>query len=134
MTDITDLGIADIRNGVRAGTFSAREVATAFNANVAAAKALNAFLIDTPEHALAAADAIDAKRAAGEDLRHRDSTGINGCGTGTRRVLRRMLPCRGLLPCLPRAAGAAGMRNAARRTCCCVLGLKACLVNSSFLT
>jgi len=68
MTDITDLGIADIRNGVRAGTFSAREVATAFNANVAAAKALNAFLIDTPEHALAAADAIDAKRAAGEDL------------------------------------------------------------------
>ncbi|GGB73722.1 Asp-tRNA(Asn)/Glu-tRNA(Gln) amidotransferase subunit GatA [Blastomonas aquatica] len=68
MTDLTDLGIADIRNGVRAGTFSAREVATAFNANVAAAKALNAFLIDTPEHALAAADAIDAKRAAGEDL------------------------------------------------------------------
>ncbi|MCH2239145.1 MAG: aspartyl/glutamyl-tRNA amidotransferase subunit A [Sphingomonadales bacterium RIFCSPHIGHO2_01_FULL_65_20] len=68
MTDLTDLGVADIRNGVRAGTFSAREVATAFNANVAEAKALNAFLIDTPEHALAAADAIDAKRAAGEEL------------------------------------------------------------------
>ncbi|MBL0965729.1 Asp-tRNA(Asn)/Glu-tRNA(Gln) amidotransferase subunit GatA [Blastomonas sp. UPD001] len=68
MTDITDLGVADIRNGVRAGTFSAREVATAFNEQVAGAKALNAFLIDTPEHALAAADAIDAKRAAGEDL------------------------------------------------------------------
>ena len=68
MTDLTDLGIADIRNGVRAGTFSAREVATAFNANVASAKALNAFLIDTPDHALAAADAIDSKRAAGEEL------------------------------------------------------------------
>jgi aspartyl-tRNA(Asn)/glutamyl-tRNA(Gln) amidotransferase subunit A len=68
MTDLTDLGVADIRNGVRAGTFSAREVATAFNAKVAEAKALNAFLIDTPEHALAAADAIDAKRAAGEEL------------------------------------------------------------------
>jgi aspartyl-tRNA(Asn)/glutamyl-tRNA(Gln) amidotransferase subunit A len=68
MTDLTDLGVADIRNGVRAGTFSAREVATAFNAQVAGAKALNAFLIDTPDHALAAADAIDAKRAAGEDL------------------------------------------------------------------
>jgi len=68
MTDLTDLGVADIRNGVRAGTFSAREVATAFNDQVAGAKALNAFLIDTPEHALAAADAIDAKRAAGEDL------------------------------------------------------------------
>ena len=68
MTDLTDLGVADIRNGVRAGTFSAREVATAFNAQVAGAKALNAFLIDTPDHALAAADAIDAKRAAGEAL------------------------------------------------------------------
>lgn len=68
MTDLTDLGVADIRNGVRAGTFSAREVATAFNEQVAGAKALNAFLIDTPEHALAAADAIDAKRAAGEEL------------------------------------------------------------------
>lgn len=68
MTDITDLGVADIRNGVRAGSFSAREVAVAFNESVASAKALNAFLIDTPDHALAAADAIDAKRAAGEDL------------------------------------------------------------------
>ncbi|MDM7956573.1 Asp-tRNA(Asn)/Glu-tRNA(Gln) amidotransferase subunit GatA [Blastomonas sp.] len=68
MTDLTDLGIADIRNGVRAGTFSARDVASAFNARVAEAKALNAFLIDTPDHALAAADAIDTKRAAGEDL------------------------------------------------------------------
>ena len=68
MTDLTDLGIADIRNGVRAGTFSAREVASAFNERVASAKALNAFLIDTPDHALAAADAIDAKRAAGEEL------------------------------------------------------------------
>lgn len=68
MTDLTDLGVADIRNGVRAGTFSAREVATAFNEQVAGARALNAFLIDTPEHALAAADAIDAKRAAGEEL------------------------------------------------------------------
>ncbi len=68
MTDLTDLGVADIRNGVRAGTFSAREVATAFNAQVAGAKALNAFLIDTPDHALAAANAIDAKRAAGEEL------------------------------------------------------------------
>ncbi len=37
MTDITDLGVADIRNGVRAGTFSAREVATAFNEQVAGA-------------------------------------------------------------------------------------------------
>jgi len=66
MTDITDLGIAAIRDGVRAGTFSAREVAEAFNANVAGARALNAFVVETPDHALAAADAADAARAAGE--------------------------------------------------------------------
>jgi len=66
MTNLTDLGIAGIRDGFRAGSFSAREVAEAFNANVAAAKALNAFLVETPDHALAAADAADAARAAGE--------------------------------------------------------------------
>src|SRR5687768_5550953 len=66
MTDLTDLGIAAIRDGFRAGDFTAREVAEAFNANVAAADALNAFLVKTPDHALAAADAADAARAAGE--------------------------------------------------------------------
>ncbi|VXC51957.1 Asp-tRNA(Asn)/Glu-tRNA(Gln) amidotransferase subunit GatA [Sphingomonas sp. 8AM] len=69
MTALTDLGIAAIRNGVRDGDFSAREVAEAFNAAVAAAKPLNAFLVETPEHALAAADAADQARAAGETLR-----------------------------------------------------------------
>lgn len=69
MTDITDLGVAAIRDGVAAGTFSAVEVAEAFNANVAAAQdALNAFIVATPDHAIAAAKAIDAKRAAGEAL------------------------------------------------------------------
>ena len=68
MSDLTDLGIREIRDGVRAGTFSAREVAEAFNAAVSAAKPLNAFLVETPDHALAAADAADAARAAGETL------------------------------------------------------------------
>ena len=35
MADLTDLGVAAIRDGVRGGAFSAREVAEAFNANVA---------------------------------------------------------------------------------------------------
>ena len=65
MTALTDLGIAAIRDGVRDGDFSAREVATAFVDAVAGAKALNAFLVETPEHALAAADRADADRAAG---------------------------------------------------------------------
>ena len=52
-----------IRDGVAKGDFTAREVAEAFNANVAAAEALNAFIVATPEKALETADAIDAKRA-----------------------------------------------------------------------
>jgi aspartyl-tRNA(Asn)/glutamyl-tRNA(Gln) amidotransferase subunit A len=66
MTALTDLTVAGIRDGVRAGEFTAREVAEAFVARVAAAKSLNAFLVETPDHALAAADAADKARAAGE--------------------------------------------------------------------
>ncbi len=69
MSDVTDLGIAGLRDGVRDGSFSAVEVAEAFNARVAGAKALNAFLVETPDHALAAARAADAARAAGETLK-----------------------------------------------------------------
>ena len=69
MTALTDFGIRQLRDGVRDGAFSAREVADAFNAAVAGAKALNAFLVETPDHALAAAAAADAARAAGEDLK-----------------------------------------------------------------
>jgi aspartyl-tRNA(Asn)/glutamyl-tRNA(Gln) amidotransferase subunit A len=65
MSELTDLGIAAIRDGVRDGDFSAREVAGAFIEKVNAAKALNAFLVETPDHALAAADAADTDRAAG---------------------------------------------------------------------
>ena len=65
MSDLTDLGIAQIRDGFQAGDFTAREVAEAFNANVATAKSLNAFIVETPEHALAAADAADQERESG---------------------------------------------------------------------
>jgi aspartyl-tRNA(Asn)/glutamyl-tRNA(Gln) amidotransferase subunit A len=66
---LTDLGVKAIRDGVAAGEFTAREVAEAFNANVAAAQgALNAFIVATPEKALEAADRVDADRAAGKPL------------------------------------------------------------------
>jgi aspartyl-tRNA(Asn)/glutamyl-tRNA(Gln) amidotransferase subunit A len=69
MTDLTDLSVAAIRDGVASGAFTAVEVATAFNANVAAAQdALNAFIVTTPEIALAAAAKVDADRAAGKPL------------------------------------------------------------------
>jgi len=69
MTELTELGVAAIRDGVAKGDFTAVEVAAAFNANVAAAQAaLNAFIVATPEKALEAAQAADARRAKGEPL------------------------------------------------------------------
>lgn len=68
MTELTHLGVREIRDGVIAGDFSAREVAEAFNAAVEAASELNAFIVATPEAALAAAETVDADRAAGRGL------------------------------------------------------------------
>ena len=65
VTNLTDLTVAAIRDGVRDGAFSAREVAQAFSANVERGRGLNAFVVETPEHALAAADAADRARAEG---------------------------------------------------------------------
>jgi aspartyl-tRNA(Asn)/glutamyl-tRNA(Gln) amidotransferase subunit A len=65
LTELTDLGVAALRDGFRAGAFSAREAADAFNAAVAKAKALNAFIVETPDHAIAAAEAADRGRASG---------------------------------------------------------------------
>ena len=65
MSELTNLTVAQIRDGHRAGDFSAVEVAEAFNANVAGAKALNAFIVETPDHAIAAAKQADADRASG---------------------------------------------------------------------
>ena len=63
---LTSKTIAELRDGFRSGDFTAREVAEAFNAAVAGARALNAFTVETPDDALAAADAADVQRAAGE--------------------------------------------------------------------
>ncbi len=68
MSNITNLGVAAIRQGVVSGEFSAVEVASAFNANVARAKALNAFIVETPDMAISAAKAVDDDRAAGKPL------------------------------------------------------------------
>jgi len=69
MNELTKLTVAEIRKGVAEGTFTAREVAEGFNANVAAAQdALNAFIVATPDKALEAADKVDADRAAGKPL------------------------------------------------------------------
>ena len=67
--DIDALIAAQIAAGVAAGDFSAREVAQAALANVESREGdVHAFLEVSSELALQAADAIDAKRAAGEQL------------------------------------------------------------------
>jgi aspartyl-tRNA(Asn)/glutamyl-tRNA(Gln) amidotransferase subunit A len=68
MTEITSLTIAELQAGIRSGEFSAREVAESYNAAVAAGRALNAYTVETPDDALACAEAADKARAAGEEL------------------------------------------------------------------
>lgn len=65
MTDLTDLTIAGLRDGLHTRRFSAVEVATAYNAAVAAARPLNCFIVETPDLALEQARAADEALAAG---------------------------------------------------------------------
>ena len=68
-TSFDSLTAAQIAAGIAAGQFTAREVATAsLDAIAAREDAVQAFLQVSPELALAAADRIDAARAAGETL------------------------------------------------------------------
>ena len=66
MSALTSKTIAELRDGFRGGDFSAREVAEAYNTAVAGARALNAYTVETPDDALAAAAAADAARGSGE--------------------------------------------------------------------
>ena len=66
MTDLTSKTIAELRDGFRAGEIRAREIAEAFNAAVEAGRPLNAWTVETPELALAAADAADKARTSNE--------------------------------------------------------------------
>ncbi|MDO4182330.1 MAG: Asp-tRNA(Asn)/Glu-tRNA(Gln) amidotransferase subunit GatA [Coriobacteriia bacterium] len=66
MASFATMDVASIQAGLKAGEFSAREVAEDALARVEAAdKQVHAFLEVTPELALAAADKVDAARAAG---------------------------------------------------------------------
>jgi aspartyl-tRNA(Asn)/glutamyl-tRNA(Gln) amidotransferase subunit A len=57
VSGLTSKTIAELRDGFRGGEFTAREIANAYNAAVAAARALNAYTVETPDDAVAAADA-----------------------------------------------------------------------------
>jgi aspartyl-tRNA(Asn)/glutamyl-tRNA(Gln) amidotransferase subunit A len=68
VVELTGLTIAELRDGFRGGEFSAREIAEAYNAAVAGAKALNAYTVETPEDALGAAETADRARGSGGSL------------------------------------------------------------------
>jgi aspartyl-tRNA(Asn)/glutamyl-tRNA(Gln) amidotransferase subunit A len=65
MNELTGLTIAELRDGFRGGDFAAREIAEAYNEAVAGAKLLNAYTVETPDDALAAARIADDARGGG---------------------------------------------------------------------
>ena len=66
MSELTRLTLKAAVDGLRARSFSSRELTKAHTEAVAAARPLNAYLVETPDKALAMADASDAKIAKGE--------------------------------------------------------------------
>jgi aspartyl-tRNA(Asn)/glutamyl-tRNA(Gln) amidotransferase subunit A len=66
MSELTLKTIAQLRDGFRSGEWTAREIAEAFNAAVVAGRPLNAYTVETPDDALACADAADKGRGTGD--------------------------------------------------------------------
>ena len=66
MTDLTSLTLADARDRLRRREFSAAELADAHLAAMERGRALNAYVLETPERARAMAQAADARLGAGD--------------------------------------------------------------------
>ena len=66
MTDLTHLTLAEARDALKAGKVSATELTQAHVAAVESARALNAYVLETPELALEGAAQSDARLARGE--------------------------------------------------------------------
>jgi aspartyl-tRNA(Asn)/glutamyl-tRNA(Gln) amidotransferase subunit A len=66
MTDLTSLTLADARDRLRRREFSAAELADAHLAAIEKARALNAYVLETPERARTMAQAADARLKAGD--------------------------------------------------------------------
>ena len=66
MTNLTDLTLAEARDGLKAKRFSAVELAQAHQQAMGGAKSLNAYVRETPDQALAMAVAADERIARGE--------------------------------------------------------------------
>jgi aspartyl-tRNA(Asn)/glutamyl-tRNA(Gln) amidotransferase subunit A len=66
MTALTALSLAQARDGLTKKSFSAVELADAHLAAMEKARALNAYVLETPDRAMAMARAADARLAAGK--------------------------------------------------------------------
>ncbi|MBV9065344.1 MAG: Asp-tRNA(Asn)/Glu-tRNA(Gln) amidotransferase subunit GatA, partial [Methylobacteriaceae bacterium] len=66
MNDLTNLTLAEARDGLKARRFSATELAQAHLSAIEAARPLNAFLKETPDRALEMAKASDERIARGK--------------------------------------------------------------------
>ena len=66
MSELTELTIAAARDGLKQKKFSAAELADAHLAAIERARSLNAYVLETPERALAMAKASDARIAKGD--------------------------------------------------------------------
>src|SRR5476651_322537 len=66
MSELTELTIANARDGLKQKKFSAAELADAHVAAIEKARSLNAYVLETPERAHAMAKASDARIAAGK--------------------------------------------------------------------
>src|SRR5213082_2105030 len=66
MTDLTSMTIAEAKAGLASKSFTSLELTNAQLAAIEAARALNAFILETPDQARAMARAIDAKIAGGK--------------------------------------------------------------------
>ncbi|MGE0340318.1 MAG: Asp-tRNA(Asn)/Glu-tRNA(Gln) amidotransferase subunit GatA [Xanthobacteraceae bacterium] len=66
MSELTSLTLAEARDALRAKKISAKELADAHLSEMEKARVLNAYVLETPEHAQKMAAASDAKLAKGE--------------------------------------------------------------------
>ncbi|PJK28963.1 Asp-tRNA(Asn)/Glu-tRNA(Gln) amidotransferase subunit GatA [Minwuia thermotolerans] len=66
MTDLTDLTLAEARDGLTKGDFTSLEITEAYIKAIGTARPLNAFISETPEKAVEMAKASDARRRKGE--------------------------------------------------------------------
>ena len=66
MSDFNSLTLADARDGLKKKSFSALELADAHLAAIEKARALNAYVLETPERAQEMAKAADARIASGK--------------------------------------------------------------------